>query len=365
MFLTTCLTALLAAPPAANAEKPIKPLPTMGKEPKLDGELKDLAPAFEPKMPESASGGSAGIAFKASFKKDTLFLGVNVSDDKFVNGDQLDVTLFFPDSGMTAKGVVYRFNDKGLSSTQPELGAPEWALKLVKAATQPSKTGYTLELAVPSRALPRFQAFKQLAVSICVDYSDVDSEGGEPSKLTSCPTGEMAGGPTRIPDEFRKNLKLAPTPEVEGIEAREKGWLGFSKLHYPTWAFGDEVLTADSLAELVAGEMAIPPASVALPTPKLVLDDNRPIFTILTGKNPYVKEKCVSENELRMAMYVTKERVASRVLEWPAANCKLGKAMRVELGAEGSLEIGFTSGTTHHFTWTVDHFERSELGLNQ
>ncbi|HEY0879988.1 MAG TPA: hypothetical protein VGD87_00595, partial [Archangium sp.] len=308
-------------------------------------------------------GGSAGIAFKASFKKDTLFLGVNVSDDKFVTGDQLDVTLFFPDSGMTAKGVVYRFDDKGLSSTQPELGAPEWALKLVKAATQPSKTGYTLELAVPARAFPRFQAFKQLAVSICVDYSDVDSEGGEPSKLTSCPTGEMAGGPTRIPDELRKSLKLTPTPEVEGIEAREKGWLGFSKLHYPTWAFGDEVLTADSLAELVAGETAIPPASVALPTVKLVLDDNRPIFTILTGKNPYVKEKCVSENELRMAMYVTKERVASRVLEWPAANCKLGKAMRVELGAEGSLEIGYTSGTTHHFTWTVDHFERSELGL--
>jgi hypothetical protein len=218
---------------------------------------------------------------------------------------------------------------------------------------------------VPARALPRFQAFKQLALSICVEYADVDMEGGEASKLTTCPTGEMVGGPTRIPDELRKNLKLTPTPDVEGLEAREKGWLGYSKLHYPTWALGDEALTADSLAELVAGDTAIPPASVALPPVRLVLNDNRPIFTIITGKNPYVKDTCVSENELRMAMYVTKDRLASRVLEWPAATCKLGKAMRLELGAEGSLEIGYTSGTTHHFTWTVDHFERSELGMRQ
>jgi hypothetical protein len=58
----------------------------------------------------------------------------------------------------------------------------------------------------PARALPRFQAFKQLALSICVDYADVDSEVGEASKVTTCPTGEMAGGPTRLPDELRKNL---------------------------------------------------------------------------------------------------------------------------------------------------------------
>lgn len=362
MFLTTCLTALLAAPPAPT-EKPIKPLPTLAREPKLDGELKDLAPAQDFKMPESATGGSASVGLKAAFKKDTLFLGLTVNDDKLTAGDQLDVTLFFPESGTTARGVIYRFTDKGLGEAPADLGAPDWAQELVKATSKPSKTGYTVEVAVPARALPRFQAFKQLALSICLDYADVDSEGGEPTKLTSCPTGEMAGGPTRIPDELRKSLKLAPTPEVEGIEAREKGWLGYSKLHYPTWAYGDEPLTAESLAQLVAGDAAIPPAAVALPTPKLVLDDNRPIFTILTGKNPYVKEKCVADNELRMAMYVTKDRVASRVLEWPAANCKLGKAMRVELGNEGSLEIGYTSGTTHHFTWTVDHFERSELGM--
>ncbi len=363
MFLTACLTALLAAPPAANAEKPIKPLPSLSKEPKLDGELKDLAPAQDFKLPESATGSSAKLGLKAAFRKDTLYLGVTVDDDKLLGADQLDVTLFFPDSGTTSRGVVYRFGPDGLREAPADIGAPPFAQALVKSAVKPTKGGYTLEIAVPARALPRFQAFKQLAVSICVDYADSDMEGAEVSKLTTCPTGEMAGGPTRIPDELRKTLKLTPTPDVEGIEAREKGWLGYSKLHYPTWALGDEAFNADSLAALIAGEASLPPASVALPAVKLILNDNRPIFTIITGKNPYVKDTCVSGHELRMAMYVTKDRTASRVLEWPAATCKLGKAMRIELTPEGSLEIGYTSGTTHHFSWTVDHFERSELGL--
>lgn len=363
MFLTGCLTALLAAPPAANAEKPIKPLPTLSKEPKVDGDLKDLAPAQAFKLPESATSSSAKLSLKAAFRKDTLYVGIDVEDDALQSADQLDLTLFFPDSGTTAKGVVYRFGTDGLHEPPAEVGAPAFAQKLLKSGVATTKKGYALEVAIPARALPRFQAFKQLALSLCAEYADVDAEGGEPTKLTTCPTGEMVGGPTRIPDELRKNLKLTPTPEVEGIEAREKGWLGYSKLHYPTWALGDEVFTADSLAQVIVGDAAIPPASVALPPVKLILPDNRPVFTIITGTNPYNRESCVSGNELRMAMYVTKERVASRVLEWPAATCKLGRAMRVEISAEGNLEIGYTGGTTHHFTWTTDHFERSELGL--
>lgn len=364
MLLTTSLLTLLAAPPAP-AEKPIKPLPSLAKEPKLDGDLKDLAPAQDFKLPESAKGASASLGLKASFRKDTLYLGLTVDDDALLGGDQVDVTLFFPDSGTTSRGVVYRFGSDGLRPGPEELGAPPFAQALVKAAAKPGKKrGYTLEVAVPARALPRFQAFKPLALSICVDYADVDVEGGEPSKLTTCPTGEMAQGPTRLPDELRKNLKLAPTADVEGIEAREKGWLGYSKLHYPTWAVGDEAFTPESLAELVAGEAALSPASVQLPLPAtLRLPDNRPIFSILTGKNPYVKEACITGNELRMALYVVTEKVASRVLEWPAATCRLGKAMRFEITPEGSLQIGYTGGSTQHFTWSGDRFERSELGM--
>ncbi len=365
MFLPLCVSAILAAPPAAT-EKPIKPLPSLGKEPKVDGELKDLAPATDFKMPESAEGSSASLGLKAAFRKDTLYVGITVNDDKLLDDDRLDLTLYFPESGMTSKGVVYRFNDKGLQDAPADIGAPPFAQALVKSASKPSKTGYTLEVAIPARAFPRFQAFKQLGLTLCVEYSDADMPGGEPSKLTSCPTGDMVGGPTRIPDELRKTLKLAPTNDVEGLEAREKGWLGYSKLHYPTWAAGDEAFTPASLAELVVGDAAIAPNTVALPMPeRLLLPDNRPIFTILTGKNPYVKDRCIEGNELRMAMYVVKEKVANRVLEWPAANCKLGRAMRFELSPEGAMQIGYTSGTTQHFMWTVDHFERSELGMVQ
>lgn len=363
MFLPFCVSALLAAPPAAT-EKPIKPLPSIAKEPKIDGELKDLAPATTFKMPESAEGSSAKLGLKAGFRKDTLYVGVTVDDDKLLDDDHVDLTLYFPESGMTSKGVVYRFNNKGAVDAPAEVAAPDFAQALVKSASKETKTGYTLELAIPARALPRFQAFKQLGVSLCAEYADVDMAGGEPSKLTTCPSGEMVGGPTRIPDELRKTLKLAPSQDVEGVEAREKGWLGFSKLHYPTWAAADEAFTPSSLAELVAGDAAIAPNTVALPLPeRLVLPDNRPIFTILTGKNPNVKDRCIEGNELRMAMYVVKDKVANRVLEWPASNCKLGRAMRIELSPEGALQIGYTSGTTQYFMWTVDHFERSELGM--
>lgn len=127
---------------------------------------------------------------------------------------------------------------------------------------------------------------------------------------------------------------------------------------------GDAEFTPESLAELIAFDNAIDPASVALPIPrKLVLADNRPLFTLLTGKNPYSKDACNPNNELRMAMYVVKGNVAARALEWPAATCALGRAMRFELEAEsGQLLIGYTNGQTARFVWTADHFERSELG---
>ncbi len=362
MFLPLCASLVLTAPPPA--EKPIKPLPTLAKEPKLDGTPKDLPGALEFKLPESAEGSSAKLTkLKAAFRKDTLYVAVNVDDDKYVAGDHLDLTFFFPESGTTSRGVVYRFTNEGLQPAPAEIGAPPYAQSLVKSAVAATPTGYTVEVALPARALPRFQAFKQLGLSICADYSDVDVAGGEASKVTTCSMNEMVGGPTRIPDELRKNLKLTPSANVEGIEAREHGWLGYSKLHYPTWAEGDEQLTPQSLGELVAGEGALDPKSVSLPLPdKLFLPDNRPLFMVLTGKNPFVKEKCLEDNELRLAMYVVKDKTANRVLEWPAANCKLGRAMRFELSPEGDLQIGYTNGSTQHFVWTADHFERSELG---
>ncbi|MEW6435106.1 MAG: hypothetical protein AB1730_26700 [Myxococcota bacterium] len=363
MVSAVAVLVLLAAP-AAPAEKPIRPLPTLPKEPKLDGALKDLSPALDVKTTDSAKGSSAALAMKAAFRKDTLYVGVTVSDDKVLPADAVDLSLYFPDSGTTAKGVVYRFGAEGLLPAPEDVAAPAFAQALVKAATKSDAKGFTVEIAIPARALPRFQAFKQLALTLCAEYADVDMEGGEASKVTTCPAGEMVGGPTRIPDELRKTLKLAPIEAVEGIEARATGWVGFSRLHYPTWVVGDADFTPESLSALIAGDAAIEPSSVHLPIPaQLQLPDNRPIFTVLTGKNPYAEKGCVVGNELRMAMYVVNGATAFRVLEWPAATCQLGRAMRFELSPEGNLTIGYTNGSTAHFAWAGDHFERSELGL--
>lgn len=351
----------LVAPPSAPAVAGPKAITVLAKEPKLDGDLKDLAPAPDFK----GTGASAEVALKAAFRKDTLYLGLTVKDDAAQPGDHLDLTLYFPDSGTTSQGVVYRFGRGGVEEAPLEVAAPEWAQGLVKSAVHEEGKGFTLEVMIPARALPRFQASKPLLVSLCAEYSDVDQAGGEASLASTCPSGEMPQGPLRLPDEFRKSLKLLPSAEVEGIEARATGWVGFSRLHSACWAQGDTALTAQSLSELVLGEAAIVPSTVALPIPdRLMLPDNTPIYTLLTGRNPFAgKGGCVSSNELRLVMYAVKGTVATRVLEWPAANCRLGRAMQFELSPEGNLAIGYTEGGTARFTWLGDHFERSELGL--
>lgn len=363
MFVAALLAALVAAP-APSGEKPIRPLPTLARAPKIDGVLKDIAPAFEVKVPKRARGASAGLAMKAAFRQSTLYVGVTVNDDEVLPEDFVDLTLFFPGSGTTARGFTWRFTPDGVGVAPGEQAAPAFAQELVTAATHRTPKGFTLEVAIPARALPRFQAFRQLALDLCADYSNVGAPGGEAERLSTCEGGSMVGGPTRLPDELRKALKLTPTDTVEGIEARATGWVGYSRLHYPTWLSGDAPFTPQSLAQLVAGEGAIDPTSVQLPIPnQLQLPDNRPIFTVLTGKNPYSGGDCTVGNELRMAMYVVSGASASRVLEWPAATCQLGRAMRFELTPDGMLVIGYTNGSTARFTWTAEHFERSELGL--
>ncbi len=364
-MLSLILASALSAPPPPPAEKPLKPLPSLAKEPKLDGELKDFVGGQPFKMPEAATGASAGLKVQAAWRNGALYVAVQVQDDAVTTEDQLELTLYFPESGTTSRGFVYRFGTEGKRAPSPESGPPEFAAKLVKAGAKLDKKGWAVEAAFPARALPRFQAqpTRQLAVTICAEYADVDVKGGEASKVTSCPTGDMPGGPARLPDELRKALKVAPPADVVGVEAREGGWVGYSMLHYPTWALGDETFTAETLPLVIAGDQAVEPSSVALPIPaQLTLRDNRPIFMVLTGKNPYAGDSCKPDNELRLAMYVATGKVAARVLEWPAATCSLGRAMRFELSNDDNLTIGYTNGSTVHFAWSGDHFERSELG---
>jgi hypothetical protein len=220
----------------------------------------------------------------------------------------------------------------------------------------------TFEIAVPARALPRFPAFGQLSLHACFDWTKM-KDGNPVGKVSTCRNGEMSGGPAKLPEDLRKLVKGAPPYEVEGIEPRADGFVGYAILHYPLWVVGDSNLTAENLGNLIAGEGSLDPIALSLPIPRnLTLGDNRPVMTVLTGQNPYTNNECNPENELRLALYVVQGKVGTRVLEWPVATCALGRAKSVELSPDGTLAIAYSNGSQAHFKWASDHFERVELG---
>ncbi len=362
-MLPLLLTALaVSATPPPSAERLLKPLPTLARDPKLDGNLKDLAPAQDFKMPATAISTNSALSLKAGFRKDTVWLGIHVTDDKLTASDELAVSIFFPGAGTTARGYQYRFGIEGARPPDAAAAMPAWATEAMRSAVTRDAKGFTVKVALPPKALPRFQARTQLAMTICLDYIDND-DGAKPVTLSSCQSGEMVGGPTRVPDELRKSVKVPPPADVEGIEPRASGFVGFAELQYPSWGYSETPFTPDSLRTLIATDDSVDPQKVHLPiSDNLVLPDNRPLYTVLTGKDPYVGDKCDAEQELRLAMYGIRGNVAVRVLEWPAITCGLGRALSFQLSPEGHLAIGYSNGSVANFTFSGDHFERSELG---
>lgn len=358
MFLPALLSLALAAPakaPPKKDEKPIRALGVLAKEPKLDGAVKDFAGATDLKGPP-------GLEAKAGWRKDTLYIYARVSDPDVNANDTLDLNLHFPTAGTTAKGAVYRIGVDGVRAADADVTAPEWARKLVRSNIGRDPKGVTFEIAVPARALPRFPAFGQLGINACFDWTKMKDGKAEP-KISTCRGGEMVGGPAKLPEELRKLVKAAPPVELEGIEARPDGWVGYAIMHYPKWVVGDSELTSETVGPLIAGEGALDPIGMGLPIPaSLTLPDNRTVMTVVTGKNPYTKNDCNAENELRMALYLVQGKIGLRVLEWPVATCALGKAKAAELSPDGILMISYTNGSRAHFKWDGEHFERVEVG---
>jgi hypothetical protein len=175
----------------------------------------------------------------------------------------------------------------------------------------------------------------------------------------------MVGEALKLPEEFRKGLKLKPPEGVTALEPTRGGWLGWSVLHYPAWVQADKVLTAESLRSMVANDV-VDPQKVDVNVPEtLLLAGGRTILTVVSGKDPYsVEGKCDSDQELRLGLYLVtgKDREAQRTLEWPAATCALGRALSVNLEEDGALSIGYSNGAIINFAWSGDHFERTELG---
>lgn len=349
------LLAAVAAVPPKEKEKPIKAVGTFGKVPKVDGDLKDFTGATAFKLPAAAE---KQLEVSAGFKGDTVYVAATFKGEPEVAAAaELEVMIDFPGAGTTARGHVWRFGPEGLRKADPAVAAPDWANALLAVASKQDKKGLHYELAIPARALPRFQGNLQLSFNLCVIRHD-----GE-ARVDSCAGGGMPGGPLKLPDDLRKNLKLNPPNDVQGIEARPTGWVGYAELHYPTWVLSDSLLTPEALGAVIAGEGAIDAEKLSLPIPqKLVLPDNRPVFTVLTGRNPYSEDKCNDSYELRMALYVVKGSTANRALEWPAVRCSLGRASHVELAPDGTLTIDYSNGTKATFTWNGSLFRRSEYG---
>lgn len=338
------LFAFAAAPSSSHARTP-KNVATLPRPVTVDGDLSDLKAATVVKGPEDAFQAWVG------FRQNVLYLGVEISPEHTPQGTVMaEVTVHFENAGPLARGHVWRLGPAGL--LPPTANLPAHAHRLTEAAVDPGEDALRMELAVPVRALPRFPARDALVMDVCIQVG----------ALTNC-TGASMGDPLRLPD-FRKTNKVKPPEEVDAVEGREDSWLGFAHLHYPVWVVADGPITVPSLREKVAEGRLVQADKVGVTLPDaLQLPDKRTILSVLTGTNPYATAgECNSDHELRFALYLVQKNTATRVLEWPAATCALGRAVSFELEEDGELAIGYTNGATVTFQWFKDHFERTEIG---
>ncbi|MFY0564917.1 hypothetical protein ACN28E_13755 [Archangium lansingense] len=222
------VSALLAAliPGAAFAQeqeqappkpRPVKSVPSLSRAPKLDGKLKDFSSSLTLKPPASVDA-SASFTARAGWRKDTLYVGVEATDDQLQAGDLITLSLFFPDAGATATGHVFRFAFDGKRASPPESGTSRFAQQLVEVGVQRQDNTLALEVAIPARALPRFPAEEPLVLDLCLTYEDVDAAGSKPPAVSNCKDGGMVGEALRLPDDFRKGLKLKPPKGVIALE---------------------------------------------------------------------------------------------------------------------------------------------------
>jgi len=337
------------APPPRSS----KAIPSLARAPKLDGKLKDFPSSLTLK-PQGSADASTTFTAKVGWRKDTLYVGVEATDEQLQAGDVLTLSLFFPDAGLAATGHVFRFGFDGKRASPPESGTSEFAQKLVDAGVQHKDNTLTLEAAIPARAFPRFPAAGPLVLDLCVTFGSA----------SNCKDGGMVGDALRLPDDFRKGLRLKPPEDVVALSGQPDGWLGYGVLHYPVWVEADSKLTPGLLRMLVTPD-AVEAEKVGVNVPEtLSLPDGRPLVVVLSGELPYTKDGkgCDSDKELRLGLYLAKGKTAHRVLEWPAATCALGRATGVVLDEEGALSIGYSNGPTINFAWSGDHFERTELG---
>ena len=353
-------TFLLAAP---EEPPPARPVPELAWSPKVDGVLGDFRGGL-PLTAKPLEGASAQLVARVGAFRDTLYVALDVEDEAITDRDRVSLALHFPEAGVTAGGSVFRFGPGGKVDPRPEDGVSPATLALVDAAVHRTKKGMSLEVAIPARALPRFPARDALILELCLSYEDADDAGPAAKEISTCVTGAPPPELLALPEGFRRSIKPRPPAEVQTVEGRPGGWVGFNGQVDPKWVLGDRPLNEQSLRMMVSDAPVDPAAARVYVPSRMQLPDGKALLAVLTGQDPFGQdESCAPERETRLAVFWVKGRVGERVLDWPAMSCSLGRALSVSLDEDGELSVGYSSGATVRFSWDRDHFERVEYGL--
>jgi hypothetical protein len=360
-MLPFLLSAFLLATP--DEPPPARPVPALGRSPKMDGVLGDFRGGV-PLTAKPLEGASALLTARVGAFRDTLYVALDVRDEDITDRDRVSLALHFPEAGVTAGGSVFRFGPDGKVEPRPEDGVSPAMLALVDAAVHRTKKGMSLEVALPARALPRFPAREALVLELCLSYEDADDAGPAAKEISTCVTGAPPPELLALPAGFRRGIRPRPPAEVQTVEGRPGGWVGYNGQVDPKWVLGDRPLNEQSLRMLVS-DAPVDPATARVYVPsRMQLPDGKALLAVLTGQDPFGQdESCAPEREMRLALFWVKGRVGERVLDWPAMSCALGRALSVSLDEDGELSVGYSSGATVRFTWDRDHFERVEYGL--
>ena len=341
------LSWVLVAVVAGAGDVKARAIPALAGSPAVDGKMKEYGGAAVVK-PIGSLAGDPNFVGRVTWRKDTLYVGVELSQLSKELSEELQLSLFFPGAGTTARGHVHRFGLEG--KLPPPEGSSAWADGQVKAATDKTARGYNVEVAIPAAALPRFPATEPLELELCLTVG----------RVSSC-HGMTPLEPLKLPDDFRKGLKLGQPERVLALESTPAGWVGFAELHRPFWLSSGKPVTREMLAGMFERTVT-DPGSMGVNIPGTLTVEGLPLIGIVTGENPYAERgKCNADVELRASFYKVDGKLAHRVLDWPVATCQLGRATAVEMEGD-TLGIGYSNGPVTKFTWTVDHFERTELG---
>jgi hypothetical protein len=230
------LSWMLVAVLSGSGDVKAKPIPAASGSPVVDGKLKEYGGAAVVK-PIGTLPGDPEFVARVAWKRDTVYVGVEITKLSKEMAEQLQLSLFFPNAGTTARGHVHRFGLEGKLPTAE--GADAYADGQVKAGSEKTAKGYNVEVAIPATALPRFPAAEPRELVLCVTVG----------RVSSC-HGMTPMEPLKLPDEFRKGLKLGQPERVLALESVPAGWVGFAELHRPFWLSSSKPVTREMLASL-------------------------------------------------------------------------------------------------------------------